>query len=508
MHSDHSTPTLPLSEKNDKTHLHEDGVFRLPCFWNEAHNELRVSRITRTLKSNDLPKYQISEHERRGDMGKARVWRIAFFRRSVAELLLLALNSKGDLTSRHFWEVQFPQWWFGEGNHRNLPPPLLPSIRRPPESIYAASSEYREFANSALRARIDTHFPYLRPYVPKSRYQAEDPTSFEAHAWLLSAVSVILTAQRLDLLALSNRKVEDILGPRWLDPTEADPFNFRFRNKIWPDLRYNYVDVRLRPILAQALQYRDDGWGDPWQERSLPLTEAATRSHGFQIEHTGLRRSDIELAVWCEAMSRMLEAGAFIPMQGDASCCDDKAMNTPFSGLPSRLRNVAEALWTASQQAASRTTTGTRFSAFETPAASSALIDALSASRWRLGANTNQLPTSIATPVLEDDRLSVNLDWDLIAPDAEWMSVHVVALTAYDNRLQCNLVDFEELLSEPSGNPLFHANLYGATWQRLRQTHSAATLEASFLDALIACQLQAEGNGCLVLILLDLSKSG
>lgn len=59
------------------------------------------------LDSGHLPDFRTSEHERRGDMGKARIWRIDFFRRSVAELLVLALDRGLVPTTARFWRQTF-----------------------------------------------------------------------------------------------------------------------------------------------------------------------------------------------------------------------------------------------------------------------------------------------------------------------------------------------------------------------------------------------------------------
>ena len=503
---DEDLPTAD-SEGQDKTYLHKPRGTGLPSLWSAARRELDSSRVTRILRSGDLPDFRTSEHERRGDMGKARIWRIEFFRRSVADLLALALDRGLVPTTAKFWEADFPRWWFDSANHHKALPLLAPSLKRPAEALYAKSDEYRDFANGAFRDRIRARLPYLVPYLPRTRYDPDDRSSFQDHALLLSAASVILTAQRLDLCGNQADDVEDILGARWLDATDGDPLNFRFRSKVWPDLRYNYVDLLLRPILAQALSYEEEDWDAPWLERNLPLTEAAARTRGGMVEHTGLRRSDIEMAVWCEALSRMLETGVSHDPAGAMSklvCLD--AMS-PFEGLPRRLRLLAEKLREVSHKLADRSSTGSRFVPPEV-ASLSGLRELLGRPAWHLGDAVQQIPTGLATPVLEDGRLCINLDWELVAPDAEWMSVHILVLVECEGNTVCEILDFEEIEPDEDSGSLLCIDLRGPTWERLRQQVAMTELEAAFLDTVIACQGQGNGNGSTVVGLVDLTKHG
>ncbi len=491
----------------DKTYLHKPGGTGLPSLWSAARRELDSSRITRILRSSDLPDFRTSEHERRGDMGKARIWRIDFFRRSVADLLALAIDRRLVPTTARFWEAEFPRWWFDTANQHQASPLLAPSLKRPPEALYAKSDEYRDFANGAFRDRIRTRLPYLLPYLPRTCYDPDDRSSFQDHARLLSAASVILTAQRLDLCGSQADDVEDILGARWLDATDGDPLNFRFRSKVWPDLRYNYVDLLLRPILAQALSYEEEDWDAPWLERNLPLTEAAARIRGGVVEHTGLRRSDIEMAVWCEAVARMLETGDLRGSAGATSVSVSQKTMSSFDGLPRRLRLLAEKLRDASQKLGDRSSTGSRFVPPEA-ASLSDLRELLSLPAFHLGDAVQQIPTDIATPVLEDGRLCINLDWELVAPDAEWMAVHILVLFEREGNEVCEILDFEEIEPDKDNGSLFCVDLRGPTWERLREQFAATELEAAFLDTVFACQPEGDGNGSTVAGLVDLTKHG
>lgn len=507
---DEDTPASEAAGPNsvsDKTYLHNVREPGLPLLWKTARTELDSSRVTRILRSSDLPDFRTSEHERRGDMGKARIWRIDFFRRSVAELLAIALDRGLVPTTASFWEIDFPRWWFDSANQHKTPPPLAPSLKRPPESIYAKSDKYREFANGAFRERIRTRLPCLLPYIPGNRYDPDDLASFQSHAGLLSAASVILTAQRLDLCEDQADDLEDILGARWLDASDGDPLNFRFRSKIWPDLRYNYVDLFLRPILAQALCHEQEDWNAPWLERNLPLTEAAARTRGGMVEHSGLRRSDIEVAVWCEAVSRMLDSGLSLDPAGAISKPGFQEPMSPFDGLPRRLRLLAEKLRDASQKMSDRSSMAARFVPPEA-ASLSDLRELLGRPAWHLGDAVQRIPTGLATPVLENGRLCINLDWELIAPDAEWMSVHILILVEREGHAVCELLDFEEIELDEDSDGLFCVDLRGPVWQSLRQHFASAELEAAFLDTVFACQAQGKGNGSTVVGLADLTKRG
>jgi hypothetical protein len=438
-------------------------------------------------------------------MGKARIWRIDFFRRSVAELLALAFDRGLVPTTASFWETDFPRWWFGGANQHKALPLLAPSLKRPPESLYARSNEYRDFANGAFRERISVHLPYLLPYLPCDRYDPDESSSFQDHARLLSAASVILTAQRLDLCANTADDLEYILGARWLDAADGDPLSFRFRSKVWPDLRYNYVDLLLRPILAQALCYEKEDWDALLLQRNLPLTEAAARTSGGLVEHTGLRRSDIEVAVWCEAVSRMLESG-FVP---DSAVFTTKSVRkesmSPFDGMPRRLLLLAEKLRDASNRLANRSSPGSRFIPPEDTSIS-ALREILAWPTWQLGDDVRQIPAGLATPVLEDGRLSINLDWELVAPDAEWMAIHILVLFERQGGTVCEIIDFDELPADEDGGSLFCAELHGLAWERLQRQFASSEIEAAFLDSAIACKNQGNGNGSMIAILADFTK--
>jgi hypothetical protein len=125
---------------------------------------------------------------------------------------------------------------------------------------------------------------------------------------------------------------------------------------------------------------------------------------------------------------------------------------------------------------------------------------------WHLGDAVQQIPTGLATPVLEDGRLSINLDWELVAPDAEWMSVHILVLVECEGNTVCEILDFEEIEPDEDNGPIFCIDLRGPTWERLRHQVAMTELEAAFLDTVFACQGQGSGNGSTVVGLVDLTK--
>lgn len=490
----------------DKAQLSQSDPNGLGFLWSQAREELERGKATRTLTSTDLPEFVNSEHERRGEMGLARVWRIDFFRRSVPGLLACLLERGVAATTASFWREDFPRWWFSCAVQGDLPPPLLASLRRPPEKPYGSTLEYCEFANGPFIERVKERLPCLLPYIPEAPYDPNDATAADAHSRLLSAVSVILTSQRLNLVSRVADRVDEILTASWMDISLSDPFRFRFRSRFWPDTRYNYVGLRLRPILAQALCYREEiPWDARYIEQDLPLTEAAARTSGGHIEHSGLRRNDIELAVWCEVLARMVEdTSAGEPVRMAAQSKGRAEMNI-FGELPYRLRNLVQELDERREAKGDRGGSSSRFLAGEfQPRHRDAECEEL---RTGLGDVIRLLPNASMAPVLEESTLCINLDWNTWTGEAEWMELDVVALVpdSSTSGRQYVLLDYIENELIQDADDTLCLTLMGPVWESLRSAIAAEYLERAFAQSLIAQQDTSDGNGCAFVVLIDLA---
>lgn len=478
----------------------------LPQCWRVAREQLETTRITRPLCSDDLGPFIKSPHEFRGDMGKARVWRIEFYRKSIAELIAMALARGLVPTTQDFWERRFPQWWFNSSEATGLPPTIAPSLSRPVDTTcYAKSPEYIAFANSGFHDRIATFVACLQPYLPE-RYDPDVPASVDRHCRVLTAASIILTARRLDLARGNKPDLAEVLGARWLDPDICDPLAIRFRCNVWPDKRYIYVDLRLHPVLANALYSPKSpdriDWSSPWMERSLPLTEAATRTIGGDIEHTGLRRSDIEISVWCEAMSRMVASAAKLSGANGVRGDMQPSVSGSLDNLPRKVREVAEKLLAASRPVGPTGGAGTRFAGVETGLPTQGFDHS-----WEivteLGGGIKGLPTPRVMPLLEGSEFCMKLDWDSFTADGKWMSLTIlIADDGDDSGLR--RLDFEEI-GEDDG--FYCVRLQGQTWEDLCRERSETDLLVAFHQATFAVCDVAGGDGCVVVGLVRLEPA-
>jgi len=507
----------------DKPHLHNAEEYGLASLWTRARNELESTRVTRVLTYKDLPEWWESENEWRGEMGLARAWRIGFFRRSIAELLASLLERGVAATTAAFWNDGFLQWWFNSPGERSAPPPLMPSLSRPKEKPYGTTLEYCEFANGLFIERIKERLPCLLPYIPRARYDPNDATAVHAYSQLLSAVSVILTSQRLDLASKEGARAEEILDANWIRKDVSDPFRFRFRSKFWPDIRYNYVGLRLRPILAQALSFQET---TPWEaryiEQDLPLTEAAARTTSNHVEHTGLRRNDIELAVWCEVLARLVESMPNHKPVRKVTLSDAPDDMTPFGELPGRLRHLVRELEGLRLAKSSQGSPSNRFLGDENLLE----IEYSAAETLRPGGEgtATLLPNNVLTPNLENSRLSLSLDWDKWPGESEWMDLDVIAVIpdSSASRRRYVVLDYIEIdaavvagdkkprdyLNNESprfGTDEMHLELVGTAWDSIRGAFAADRIERAFAEARIAQENTPDGNGCAFVLLVDLA---
>lgn len=512
MASDPNHPQDPLGQLRAAWHsadqdLSETGGLR--GFLLKVRIILDDSRITREWNDSDLPKYRSSPYEERGPLKLIRPWRTAFFRLALGGILANGIARGWVPLGRQFWLTTFPNRWCQETlDDSASPPPMAPSLILPATEPFAYTTDYRRWVEDEIRRRISklgaTGLADLivRPYDPTN------PETFSQFAQAISAASVILMADKLGLGEEYAGLDPDTLILEWLDSTINEPFQYRYRGdgQLWPpDQKRVYVDLKLRPILGQVLNYLEGDWNRPWITRSLSLWEASTRTVGDSVVHTRLRRIDLELAVWCEAMLRLTPEAQ--PLHGRTNV---GAARPPVQGegvsnnLPRRMQELAKRIHKATRALAQGPASSPRFLA----PASWPLSDKLEAMD-----GITLIPPIFAKPtldfddpVLEGDILSLNLPWDEVAPDASWMDIRLLVLTREGNQDTYQSIDYEQIEEEHDA-PLC-LRLKGETWAMLSRTHGSETLIRQFAEAWFASRTSGLGTGAMVLGLIDLTEAG
>jgi len=338
----------------------------------------------------------------------------------------------------------------------------------------------------------------------------------------------------------------DSLRLEWLDRAVNEPFQFRYRgdSQLWPpDQKRVYVDLNLRPILGQVLTYQEGDWNYPWVTRSLSLWEASTRTVGDSVVHTRLRRIDLELAVWCEAMLRLIPEGG--PSQETAvasTTCSEMAGTGIWNGLPQRMRELANRIHEATRtMTETGTASATRFldqdslHLAESPSATQSAASSLTI-------GVTLIPPSVARPELDleslifqgemksdgaigyfsdhsyrtmvvkgnqlrGDILNLTLEWEQIAQDISWMEIKLLVLERKGGQDTCASIDFEQLPEGPDAH--LRLLLQGKTWKRLRRAHARkpSTLIGLFSKTWFGYRMSGLGTGAVVVGLVDLTKA-
>jgi hypothetical protein len=459
--------------------------------------------ITRAWDDDDLPDPVSSQYERRGPLGLIRPWRTAFFRLITGGLLLSAMRRGEIPLGRRYWLETFPgQAYRNTEANPASEPPIAASIHRPPHHPFAHADEYRDWMLNEFPGRVGKWLPAYLPDMAGQPYVPEDHAVFTLYAHILATASVILLADKLGLGEEVPAEETEAWAFDWLDPTIHDPFQFRYRgvSQLWPDLKYVYVDLKLQPLLAQVLTYEAADWDAPRVLRSLPLWEANTRTVGDKVVHTGLRRIDLELAVWCETMLRCLVT---LPTEAVSEPLarppEPSTPLGPWEALPRRIRGIAQHLHEDTSALALSFAASSRF--VPTTALSNIdLREALAAMPVVDGISF--IPPGLTTLVLEDDQLRLNLDWDWVAPEADWMELKLLVLAREEGRLICGTLDYEE--NSDTDGPLC-LNLGGEFWAGLRQTHGDDRLYAAFGQAWFGRRNSGLDSGAVVVGLIDLS---
>jgi hypothetical protein len=405
------------------------GTAMLAAFLDRTRDILDANQLTRPWHDKDLPAYRESSYELRGPLLLLRQWRIRFYRLAISALII-ALHERGHKPfGRDFWLGEFPELWqqVVGGGLPTAAMPISPSMRRPADTPFALRPDYRDWVGKELATRLAALGAGLQGAVSGIDYDPADPASFHAYGGVLSAASAILMA---DKLGLGHEPADPPLRElilAWLNPAVDDPFKFRFRrdSQLWPDWKYLYVDLGLTEAFAQVLQYDPADRKAAVAIRSLPLKEANTRTVGQDVVHTALRRIDIELAVWCEVAQRIRELGTDQPRnQSTASLPSDSS--SAGQDIPAHLRAIIDKL----REIGGTLDHPARTSRFAVPesAVTGEIRLLLDSPEWQLGDGIALIPPDLATPVLEDSVIRINLDWDWMSPASGWMELRLVAL--------------------------------------------------------------------------------
>ncbi len=482
----------------------------IPTFFLYVRSLLDDSRITRQLHDDDLSEYLRSPYEQRGILGQVRPWRTSFFRLTLGELLIGWLKREKIPLGRTFWLETFPSAWCdaAEFSGASFLPSICPSRNKPGNPPLASSPEYLDWTVSELPRRIGEIGADRLATLVAIPYQPNQPAVFNRYAHAISVASVILLADKLGLGDDFAEGRDERLVIDWLNPAIVEPFQFRYRadSQLWPNLKRVYVDLQLSPIFGQVLTYEAGGWDGPIVTRSLSLLEANTRTVGDAVVHTGLRRVDMELAVWCESMWRMIckqeMKPATIPIDGSVYACDP---NTANDRLPSRFQQMAASVRAAMMASGNDESSNLRFSL---PDAASIRdrLHTFSSPPLQATDGTAFIPPELAMPVLEDRTLSVNLDWEWVAPNASWMDLRIVALVHIGSNETWAIIEYDET-DNNFGHSRLHLNFHGTNWEDLCQKFSIETLRLAFQKMWFARRISGLDTGVITIGVIDLTAA-
>lgn len=506
----------------------------LKQFNDEVRSVLDKTAITRNWSESDLPSSDTDNpfEERRGPMDDIQPWREAYFRLALVCILADMEARWNTPEGESFWKTIFPESWaklVAETNG-NLTPPLSPSIHHPIGNATAKTFQYCDKAEQFVLKRIRELFPDAHP--ESAKYEPEDDRFFSRYCLHLTGLSTYLSALRLNLCD-KGVGLPDIIE-NLFDET-VDPFKrltrHRADSQLWPHryrvkegeepnpdersrtLRRVYADLRLRPHLRQALSYAPSAWQPT--VLTLPMMDANCRAIGKEYVFNGLKRSDIELAVWCETIMTILDS---LPESGaGAKPYFRKYDMNLIPGLPKYRHCLAEDLKRVNierhEERLRRKITepleNSRFAATESPPEDE-IRAILAQPALQLNDDATLLPAWLTTPVLEGDDLYIDLEWTWIASrpaDISWMELYLLALTGPITESKLSIIDYEQVEPDnPDADEPLHLRLGETKWRELRRHYGSMKLMTAFADALFCRMEGGLGTGVIVVGLVDLSE--
>ena len=492
--------------------LNDEGWARetIATFHEEVRRILDDTRLTQAWSEVDLPPFQETQRELRGALLYMKPFRRGFWKRNVAALLRSSIELGIPMLGSDFWQRVFPEAWLAG---TSSPSPLSPSRHVPADLcasvVYARNEEYQRWAGEDYLQRLAGLSPAFHRAARECPYDPDDGEVFERHARILSGAAALVMAEWLGL----NEEQGDKLASR-LDIDIDTQFRARKdRHVLWPPTHKRpYVDLWLDPVLAQVLVYESSGWDSRLARRSLPLRENETRGYDTP-SHLLLNRVDIEMAVWCEVVRRLLDKSS--PAKADPQRSPDKDMETPrhdpqkpmnaFDRLLPYQVPLAEAILQATRDLVPPASGTARFARPDHPPLG---LD-LDGPGNPAANGIFLLPPEVTTPVLEDDRFYCQLDWRRIAPEGDWMDIRLFLLPADGGPAE--YLEYEEDETEDAaGNNNDDSpvclRLHGAVWDRLAASQSATTLAAAFGRAVFGFRPSRLGTGAFVLGIIDLNR--
>lgn len=466
----------------------------LAAFQDKVMGILDQSKLMEPWRTRELPVSKLASTPR-GALLYMAAFRQTFWKRYIAGLLGSAFENGKPMVGLEFWRDEFPESWCRDISKQ--PPPISPSVKLPASHSvvpYARDPEYIEWANGPFRDRIAHLHPCLGACLSNQTFDPDDPAALHAFSWVLSGASALMLAEKLGLLT----KTGDTPGiVRYLENDGELKFRYRkTKHVLWPpDDRRPYVDLCLTPILAQVLVYDPKDWNATFVCRSLPLREGgAIGNNDDNLKHTNLIRADIELAVWCEIASRWIAGSATAHLSPSESRNHAQYTMTAFDRLLPHQVPWAKAIIEKARELAGDT-------------GSAQMRDGAGFSHCRSGEQLADgvivLPPGQTTPVLENGELRCHLDWNLIAPDGEWMDLRLIVLTEGG---EMEYLEYHETTpEEASDKDPASFRLEGSAWERIKHDCSEDALRAAFGKTLFGWHASDLGTGAFVLGLIDLS---
>lgn len=507
----------------------------LESFNNEVKEVLDQTELTRNWSESDLAPLN-TDHPpkiRHSPVDDITPWRNAYFRLAIAGILADMETRWTTPEGELFWKRMFPTTWsklIAETNG-NLAPPLSPSIHSPNGNATAKTSQYHDYANQVVLKRIRELFSDAPP--EGSKYDPDDSKFFPHYCLHLTGLSTHLSALRLNLCdkGVGLPDVIENLFDETVDPFKrltrhrADsqlwPLRYKLKKNEEPDpekrkltLRRVYADLQLRPVLRQVLNYAPSALQPT--VLTLLMMEANGRSTGKEYVYNELKRSDIELAVWCETIMTILDAPILVSLPKSGNGTEPffrKYDMNLIPGLPKYRHCLAEDLKRVSieknnkriSEKAAKSLDNSRFAAPEF-CSHQDIRTILAQQDLQLNEDATLLPTWLTTPVLEENDLRINIEWSWIASspaDAEWMELYLLVLTGPESTIA--VIEYEEVEAEyPDADEPLHLRLVGEKWQQLLAQYNSSSLAAAFGEALFCRMDIGLGTGVFVLGMIDL----
>lgn len=485
----------------------KDGEFPPDDFRQAVKRILDESALTKAWSHEELvaafqsPNAFLEQRTKVGPVEFIQPWRDAFWRYEMS-CILLTWNDQGIAPPNQLFCLEFLAEEL-EGSHLLATPPISPSFSKPDRAdlpAYGLQDSYVTFANTNIKqylaeqakteSVVSSFWQRASSLFNQCPYDPHRIESIAVLSRILSAISVLRTSAKLGLLESSSSTQHEALLAYLAGGGEL---NFRFRNDpLWPKEKRPriYVDLQIHDVLAQVLEYRRFDWNRGITLRSLPLKDGNSGTEDGNLLTTKLRRIDIEMAVWCEFMLRILRLRNSSPPTKMKNTEDTQtggdALNHLLPHQRSWARNVVEAISRLPQHA---DRSMQRFVAPE-----------LSAPHLRQDEQVTLLPPASSRPTLDGNRFQCLLDWNLISPLGDWMDIRLLFV---NEQGEISNIEYNDCTSDGSSNDLLEIDLTGHVWQQLNQLYSPFQLRCLFERIWFGYRADSSRTGATVIGVID-----